>query len=191
MVSGISAHAAPWQLSHLTRQLSQCVQNNCALLTQKSALKPHCRRSAMTQGSPNNHALTTIKGHYQTGFSKPITSTSVLSALSIAAGARWAHHSGGKKHPPQLDHQNHLAPSFHKHDGKPPTALTSVGFSFKGTVRPNELLSLHIIKQGHAVGRLVFSSFESTGSRCSFKSPCWGTGWHAIPWQLQICCGFF
>lgn len=69
MVSGISAHAAPWQLSHLTRQLSQCVQNNCALLTQKSALKPQCRRSAMTQGSPNNHALTTIKGHYQTGFS--------------------------------------------------------------------------------------------------------------------------
>lgn len=76
---------------------------------------------------------------------------------------------GRERHPPQLHHQNHLAPSFHKHDRKPPTALTSVDFSFKETVPAVYLYSMWCLgNQWYTVRRLVFSSAVSTGSLCSF-----------------------
>lgn len=114
-----------WQLSH-------SVQEHSALRTLGicSGIPLLCKDTRHVQMIMHLHPL---KGHHHVRFSSLLLPLPCFQGYwSLRAHTELV--AGEGKHPPLLQHQNHLAPSFHKHDRNPPTALTSADSSFKGTV---------------------------------------------------------
>lgn len=94
-LSGISARTPPWQLWHLIDNYHTVCKSILLLeardlLWNPTALQRHTRHIQIIMH------LHPLKGHHHMRFFQPVTSTSVLSGLLIAAGARWARRWGGK-----------------------------------------------------------------------------------------------